>query len=299
MDDAFVIVMTAIFLVVSTAWIGVGLRRWARAGYRIRLNTLLLLMAVASFVSYLAVAFILPIAQHRWAFQVVRQSRGSFYRGEMKDDIPQAIHVKDPWGKFVSVTFDDDYQATSSARALRWLPELLQINFERQVTDVGIKSVLSRVPTTGLGHLSFICPNMTDAALENIGQVKSLESLFFMSSGITDEGLRQLKNVAGLTSLHLWEFVGERGVTDRNRFGPTGYAAIGQLKNLTFMRIRGYVVTDESSRQLHGLANLRGLSLVYCVISDAAIAELRSALPDCDITVSKCFGPDSPKPDWF
>jgi hypothetical protein len=256
-------------------------------------------MAVASFVFYLAVAIILPVAQHRWAFQVVRQSRGSFYRGEVKDDVPHAILVKNPWGKFVSVTFDDDYQATSSARALKWLPELLQINFERQVTDVGIKSVLSRLPKNGLGHLSFICPNMTDAALENIGQIKSLESLFFMSSGITDEGLRQLKNVAGLTSLHLWEFVGERGVTDRNRFGPTGYAAIGQLKNLTSMRIRGYVVTDKSSRQLHGLSNLKQLHFVYCFISDAAIAELRAALPDCDIKIDECFEPDAPKPDWF
>jgi hypothetical protein len=197
--------------------------------------------------------------------------------------------------------FDNDDEATSSANVLKFLPELQQISFSVKVTDIGIKSVLAGPENVFVQRLSFQCPNMTDAAIGNIGQLRSLESILFQSSGITDKGLRQLNDLKGLKSLYLHEdfwAVGGRNA-NRTRFGLSGYCAIAQQRNLVNVRLKGYVVTDECALCLHDSASLRKLDFVYCVISSEALAGLRIALPDCVIRAIHCMEPDAPKPDWF
>ncbi len=297
--DIILVVIAVLSLLILLGISGIGIRRWARAGYRYRLKTLLHLTTAASVLSYLAVEFILPKVQHSWAFHVVRQSRGSFYRGEVKDGVPNIIYVKNPWGNAEAVNFDNDYEAISSAHALKFLPEVTNVNFDLKVTDKGIATVLLPQTNSGILELAFQCPNMTDDALVNLGLLPSLESLMFTSSGITDEGLKQLKNAKKLRSLYLHEYVWDKGQRNRNRFGLAGYEAIGQLTNLINARIKGYVVADESASHLHGLFNLKKLDFVYCIISNDAIANLRSALPGCEIKAIHCVEPDAPMPNWF
>lgn len=80
--------------------------------------------------------------QRHWAVHVVREARGSFYRTK-EENAFEAIEVNDLWSKKVWVTFDNDYEAMSSANVLEYLPELTSIEFDLKVTDNGIKSILA------------------------------------------------------------------------------------------------------------------------------------------------------------
>jgi hypothetical protein len=300
MNTPLIIALLLVILVL-TGLIGRGLWRWRRGGYRFRLQTLLLVTALASVMCVFTVEFLLPIAQRRWAFDAVKQPRGSFfYRVDVTDGNPQFSYVRDPSDELQAVHFKNDQAAISASKALKWLPDLVHVEFGEGVTDRGIKAVLVGQPMTAITSLSFQCPHMSDEALSSIGRLSTLESLMFTSSGITDKSLENLREMEGLKTLHIWEILArEKGPRDRQRFGLEGYAAIGQLKSLTFLRIRGLAIDDESCRALHSLVNLKDLSLVYCIISDAALADLRKGLPDCNVTIHECVGPNEPKPDWY
>lgn len=142
---------------------------------------------------------------------------------------------------------------------------------------------------------------MTDAALEDIGQWQSLESILFLSSGITDQGLTQLNDLKRLKYLFLYEdfYNHTKNAVNRNRFDPSGFKAMAQQEGLVTLRLKGLVVTDESARHLQDAASLKNLEFYYCVISSEALTNLRTALPDCEIVDEHCAEPDAPKPDWF
>jgi hypothetical protein len=269
--ERVVIVIAVIFLIAIAGFMVFGLRRWSRTGYRFQLKTLLFLTAAASLISYATVEFILPSLHRQWAIHVVRQSRGSFYRTKEKNAF-EAIEVNDLWSIKVLVTFDNDNEAMSSANVLMYLPELTSIEFDLKVTDKGIKSVLASQEDTDFVGLSFQCPLMTDAALENIRQWQSLESILFMSSGITDQGLAHLNDLKGLKYLYLYEdfYNHTQNAVNRNRFGPSGFKAIAQQEGLVTLRFKGLVVTAECARHLHDAASLKKLEFYYCVISSAA-----------------------------
>jgi hypothetical protein len=299
--DKVIIAIAVLFLIAITGVMVIGLRRWLRTGYRFQLKTLMILIAAASLVSYATVEFILPSLQRQWAVHVVQQSRGTFYRTEVKGNYMEAIELNDPWSKKASVTFDTDSEAISSAKVLKYLPELRSIEFDLKVTDKGIRSVLAARENTGLVGLSFQCPLMTDAALEDIGQWQSLESILFLSSGIADRGLKQLNDLKGLKSLFLYEdfYNHTKNAVNRNRFGPSGFKAMAQQEGLVTLRLKGLIVTDPCARHLQDAASLEKLEFYYCVISSEALANLRRVLPKCEIIDVHCAEPDAPKPDWF
>jgi hypothetical protein len=299
--DRVVIAIAVLFLMAIAGLIAIGLRRWSRTGYRFRLKTLMILIAAASLVSYTTVEFILPRMQRQWAVQVVRQSRGTFYRAEGEGGSVETIKSNDFWSKKDSVEFNTDSEAISSANVLEYLPELTPIEFFGKVTDKGIKRVLASQQNTGMVHLSFQCPFMTDAALENIGEWQSLESILFMSSSITDQGIERLNDLKGLTSLFLYEdfYNHTPNAVNRNRFGPSGFKALAQQEGLVNLRFKGLVVSDECASHLQNAGGLKKLEFVYCVISSEALTNLRAALPNCEVVASHCAEPDARKPDWF
>lgn len=250
--DRVAIAIAVLFLMASAGVIAIGLRRWSRTGYRFQLKTLMILIAAASLVSYATVEFILPSLQRQWAVHVVRQSRGTFYSTDVEEGSVEAIENKDLWSIKESVELNTDSEAISSANVLEYLTELTSIEFFWKVTDTGIKRVLASQQNTGMVHLSFQCPFMTDAALEEIGQWQYLESLLFLSSGVTDQGLKRLNDLKGLTSLFLYEdfYNHTPNAVHRNRFGPSGFKALAQQEGLVTLRLKGVVVTDESARRL-------------------------------------------------
>jgi hypothetical protein len=290
-----------IVLLVLTGIAAFGLWRWRRSGYRFRLRTLLLVAAFVSFSLFVAIGFVLPAIERHRAIEFVRQSRGQFYRANFNQDgTPNPIYVRSAWETAEFVVLEDDAAVASSAQALGQIPELKSIGFGQHVTDAGIKKIISPKPATAPLLLNFQCLQMSDVSLADIAQMSRLQELFFLSSGISAEGLECLAGVQGLKTLSLWEQVGEKGnVTNRHRFGPAEYSAIAKLKDMELIRIRGHVVSDESVRELYALKNIKTLDFVYCIISNAAIERLRLALPECNVRASECVEPDAPKPGWF
>jgi hypothetical protein len=99
---------------------------------------------------------------------------------------------------------------------------------------------------------------------------------------VTDAQLRVLPKLKNLQRLHL-----ERtAVTD---------AALAQVKlctQLTYLNLYGTKVTDAGLRQLSGLSALAHLYVWQSAVTPAGIAELRKALPGCEVDGA----PDLPAP---
>jgi hypothetical protein len=251
---------------------------------------MLLVTAAISVFSYLAFEVALPNFHRRKMLDGIRI--GSSFYGDIHDGVPVAAEDAEP--DSLAIAIDSDIDAASSAEALQWLPKVKSVCVRRQVTDIGIETLLSSLAATAVSGMEFRCEQMTDKALVNIGKLKSLKNLWFFSSSITDASLKRLKDVKGLKILLLWE-AGRR--QNSRRFGVSGFEGVGQLKNLTKLGIRGHAISNDSVRKLHSLTELKQLYFSYCIISETAISELRTVLPTCEIDVFYCEEPSTPSPD--
>ena len=92
-------------------------------------------------------------------------------------------------------------------------------------------------------------PAVTAAALEQLKQLTSLQSLSLNGRDVTDAGLAHLK----------------------------------ALTNLEVLGLDGTRISDPGLPYLTGLSNLRYLHLRGTAISDAGLAQLKEALPNCSI----------------
>ena len=109
-----------------------------------------------------------------------------------------------------------------------------------------------------------------DFTLDKIGRVLSLD---LRNTGITDEGLEQLK---GLTNLEYF-YLNDTQVTDE------GLAHLTGLTNLKQLNLSQNQVTDEGLETLKGLTNLWWLHLHYTQVTDEGLEQLKEALPNCRI----------------
>ena len=93
-------------------------------------------------------------------------------------------------------------------------------------------------------------------------------------SPIQDSSLRHLTRLTELTELRIIK----SEITD------VGLKQIGQLTNLQSLVLPGTKITDQGLPELHGMKNLRHLQLNPNEgVTAEGIAELRKALPDCEI----------------
>jgi hypothetical protein len=93
---------------------------------------------------------------------------------------------------------------------------------------------------------------------------------------VTDAGLAHLQGLMGLRRLFLF---GPR-VTD---------ASLAHLQGLTGLReldFDGAQVTDAGLEHLHGLTSLQVLQLNGTQITKAGLAQIRQALPGCEVTTN-------------
>ena len=174
-----------------------------------------------------------------------------------------------------------------------------------QVTDAGL------VHLKGLNNLAALTltnTDVTDAGLEHLIAHTGLQRLLLGNTLITEEGLAALKKTLpacqitsgrseSITKRYLekhgasvttqgngWprpivsvQFTGSSNITD---------VQLGHLKGLVKLQSLGLLgagkLTDAGLVHLKGLTNLQGLVLPK-QISDAGIAELQTALPNCKI----------------
>lgn len=90
---------------------------------------------------------------------------------------------------------------------------------------------------------------------------------------ISDEGIRHLSKASNLESLILWNTI----VTDE------GMAHLAKLKKLRLLMIASPKITDESIEHLSQIKTLERF-WVSGRLSQAGVARLTRALPDCEIT---------------
>jgi Leucine-rich repeat (LRR) protein len=166
---------------------------------------------------------------------------------------------------------------------------------DTQVTDAGLVHLKG---LTKLEYLNLSRTQVTDAGLEHLKGLTSLESLGLFSNQITDAGLVHLK---GLTKLKELDLYGTK-VTDaglvhlkgmqlmalkiphdaKTDLGLKHYLAA--LETHTRISLENWRITNAGLEHLKGLTKLRVLYLSDTQITDAGVAELQKALPDCEIS---------------
>jgi len=95
-----------------------------------------------------------------------------------------------------------------------------------------------------------------------------------LNSRITDDGLGQLEELAGLKTLDL----GGTKITN------AGLAHLSSLANLETLSLHSTLVTDAGLLHLKGLSRLETLWCGRTRVTDEGIAELKRALPACQIS---------------
>jgi hypothetical protein len=129
----------------------------------------------------------------------------------------------------------------------------------------------------GLQQLKWLALNntsITDAGLAHLRGLTELEQLTLAFTRVTDAGLIHLQR---LTHLEMLSLVGTR-VTD------AGLEQLSGLTHLQMLDLAQTQVTDAGLMHVRTLTNLRYLSLDSARVTDAGVAELRKALPNCQIT---------------
>jgi hypothetical protein len=114
---------------------------------------------------------------------------------------------------------------------------------------------------------------VTDADLEVICGIKSLENVSIVCTRFGDTGLKHLAGLPHLKRLSLLE----TEVTD------TGIARLKQLTELEVLDLERTHITDRSLIELRGMRSLKQLSLLGTSATAAGVSELKRERPDMAI----------------
>jgi hypothetical protein len=145
------------------------------------------------------------------------------------------------------------------------------------VTDADLE-VLKNV--TSLQRLIVVGTKVTDAGLEHLKGLTSLQALNLGETQVTDAGLEHLK---GLTSLRRLGLYGTQ-VTD------AGLEHLKHLPHVSVLNLGNTQVTDAGLEHLKGLTKLETLKLDDTQVTEEGIKKLQEALPDCEIQHSDING---------
>ena len=138
------------------------------------------------------------------------------------------------------------------------------------VTNDGIKHI-AEFPETKLLCLGET--NITDEGMVHLARMRELRSLHLFQTAISDSGLEHL---SALTNL---EFL----VLDNTVVSDRGLEHLRPLRNLQTLSLENTNVTDEGLVHIHGLFQLQYVILTGTNVTSVGIAQLRNALPDCQI----------------
>ena len=152
---------------------------------------------------------------------------------------------------------------------------------------------LSQLRTLSVGGRQF-----NDACLEPLSKLTNLISLGLYNTSVTDKGVARLPIVAPrLDYLNLFG----APVTDTAckelaalaklkalvltdcRIGDAGLEKLSASLGLELIELSGTDVTDDGLKHLHRLVNLKQLDLTNTQVTAAGVAELKTALPGCNI----------------
>lgn len=182
--------------------------------------------------------------------------------------------------------------------SIEGLPNLVHLDlYDTAITDKGLQSV-ARLPA--LEILDLNRTSVSDEGMSVVGKIYSLKRLELAgvkisdagvrrlsnlplfridlsATGVTNDGLEDIAKIAGLERLHVQD----------TQVSDDGLAHVGTIKSLQELGLyRSGAITDSGLRHLHNLKQLRALFLGDSKYSPAGLAELRLALPNCDIAAN-------------
>ena len=139
-----------------------------------------------------------------------------------------------------------------------------------QMLDLGSTSVSDLAPLANLTGLQMLCLWSTSVSdLAPVANLTALQALYLWSTSVSD--LAPLANLTGLQTLDLWR---------------TSVSDLAPLANLTALQTLDLAHTSVSDLvPLASLTALQDLDLRGAQASERAVAELRDALPECEILV--------------
>jgi hypothetical protein len=117
-------------------------------------------------------------------------------------------------------------------------------------------------------------PQMTDAGLKELKELKGLQRLYLGGTQITDAGLKELKELKGLQGLWL---------DDTHQITDAGLKELKGLDGLRSLGLASTQITDAGLKHLKELKDLQRLILRGTRITDAGLKDLKQALPKTDI----------------
>ena len=115
--------------------------------------------------------------------------------------------------------------------------------------------------------------NLRDGQLAPLTQLAGVTALNLKRTKVTDAGLEHLKGLKSLEILHLEQ----TAVSDK------GIAHLTKLENLRYLNLYGTNVTDDSLQYLQHLKRLRRLYVWQTKISAKGAAELEKAIPGLQV----------------
>lgn len=217
----------------------------------------------------------LSVAITRWAQRVVGENA-----------------FRTPVTLFVSHSLSAD--ALQSIRHLRRLERVFVNNSNINDQTLTYLARSDRLKTLYCGGTE-----ITDAGITALAQAQNLQSLVVWDSKITDASLKIIRALPNLTVLCLQQTaVTDQGVSelmnglqaqlcelDLSGTNATG-ACLPSLRgasDLERLRLRDLPINDEQIRPLMELPKLRRLDLSGTRITPRGLAELKTALPNCEI----------------
>jgi hypothetical protein len=181
--------------------------------------------------------------------------------------------------------------STGHVQAAAQLPQLETLRIVRSNTNgTGIASLRD---ATKLERLEiYQCPNLNDAALHSLRNLRSLRFLYINDSTATGAALEaigelplleeldiallplndaQAQHLSKLSQLQVLNAAG-------TNLGDEGLAAIAQLQNLRSLKVGGTRITDASATTLDTLRDLEYLDIYETNITDEGLGKLKPLL---------------------
>ena len=153
------------------------------------------------------------------------------------------------------------------------LTQLKDLSLEgNPVTAKGLKPIVAFKQLTSLDLSS--TKMHYPAALKEVAKLKQLTHLKLSFTPVTDEGLAE---VAKLQRLKLLTLFGCKMITDE------GLKEVAKLQRLNSLVLEGTEITDKGLKEVAKLKLVNFLNLRNTKTTEAGVAELQKALPNCRI----------------
>ncbi len=163
---------------------------------------------------------------------------------------------------------------SDTAKAAQHIPALgkvAMVHLTAQQTTPALIASLKSLPSIAL--LNMTVTGLTDAHMEQIGTLTNVEELSLMQASIGPDGIKAMAGMTGLKKLNL----------RAAKISDAACAQLDKLASLKTLDLSDTAVTGEGIARLKDLKNLVTLRLKNTQVDQAAIDDLRTALPRLNI----------------